>query len=179
MKTILIASGNPVKRAAALKGFQLMFPLEQFTIQQETVDLGIPVQPVNDAETLDGAARRAQDVKQRFPGADFWVGIEGGVKDEPPGLGAFAWAVVFSTLQQGCGRSGEFILPNTIANYIRQGMELGEADDLVFSRNNSKQQNGAIGILTNDVIDRTSLYVPAVVFALIPFKNPELYGKEK
>jgi inosine/xanthosine triphosphatase len=178
MKTIIIASGNPVKSAAALKGFQLMFPSEQFTIQQATVDLGIPVQPMNDTETLNGATRRAQDVKQRFPEADFWVGIEGGVTDGLPGMGAFAWAVVFSTLQKGCGRSGEFILPEILAEHVRQGMELGEADDLVFSRNNSKQQNGAIGILTDDVIDRTSLYVPAVVFALIPFKNPGLYKTE-
>jgi non-canonical (house-cleaning) NTP pyrophosphatase len=53
---------------------------------------------------------------------------------------------------------------------------LGEADDRVFSRKNSKQSNGAIGILTNDAIDRTELYIPAVIFALIPFKNPDLYS---
>jgi len=55
-------------------------------------------------------------------------------------------------------------------------MELGEADDRVFERSNSKQTNGAIGLLTGNVIDRTTLYAPAVVFALIPFKNPELYS---
>jgi non-canonical (house-cleaning) NTP pyrophosphatase len=53
-------------------------------------------------------------------------------------------------------------------------MELGEADDLVFGQINSKQQNGAIGILTNDLIDRESLYRPAVIMALIPFLNPTL-----
>jgi non-canonical (house-cleaning) NTP pyrophosphatase len=58
---------------------------------------------------------------------------------------------------------------------IRQGKELGEADDIVFSQNNSKQANGAIGILTGDVIDRTSLYEHAVILALAPFKNLELY----
>jgi non-canonical (house-cleaning) NTP pyrophosphatase len=54
-------------------------------------------------------------------------------------------------------------------------VELGEADDRVFGCNNSKQQNGAIGLLTGDAVDRAGLYVPAVIFALIPFKNPELY----
>jgi non-canonical (house-cleaning) NTP pyrophosphatase len=55
-------------------------------------------------------------------------------------------------------------------------MELGEADDLVFGKANSKQQNGAVGLLTNDVIVRRTLYVPAVVMALIPFVKEELYG---
>jgi non-canonical (house-cleaning) NTP pyrophosphatase len=52
---------------------------------------------------------------------------------------------------------------------------LGEADDLVFGRSNSKQANGAVGLLTDDAVTRTTYYVPAVIFALIPFKNAELY----
>jgi non-canonical (house-cleaning) NTP pyrophosphatase len=54
-------------------------------------------------------------------------------------------------------------------------MELGDADDLVFARQNSKQKNGAVGLLTADAIDRLELYIPAVIFALIPFKNPLLF----
>jgi len=54
-------------------------------------------------------------------------------------------------------------------------MELGDADDQVFSKNNSKQQNGAVGLLTDDVISRKSLYLPAVQMAFIPFLNSELY----
>jgi non-canonical (house-cleaning) NTP pyrophosphatase len=38
-----------------------------------------------------------------------------------------------------------------------------------------KQANGAIGILTGDVIDRTELYQHAVILALVPFKNDGLY----
>lgn len=54
-------------------------------------------------------------------------------------------------------------------------MELGEADDLVFKQTNSKQGRGTVGTLTRDVIQRTEYYKPAVIFALIPFINPELY----
>lgn len=56
-----------------------------------------------------------------------------------------------------------------------EGKELGEADDLVFGQTNSKQANGAVGILTDNVLTRTTFYEPAVILALIPFKNPELY----
>ena len=55
-------------------------------------------------------------------------------------------------------------------------MELGEADDIVFGQSNSKQKSGAVGLLTGDIIDRKSLYEEAVVLALIPFKNEELYS---
>jgi inosine/xanthosine triphosphatase len=176
LKTILIASANPVKGAATLQGFQAMFPGEEFTLIPASVDLGLPRQPITDRETLEGATLRARDVQQRFPQADFWVGIEGGVADGQAGMSAFAWAVILSPTGTGRGRSGEFFLPNILADLVRQGMELGEADDRVFERHNSKQTNGAIALLTGDVIDRTALYVPAVVFALIPFKNPDLYS---
>ena len=75
----------------------------------------------------------------------------------------------------GKGRSGTFFLPPKIAELIRQGKELGEADDIVFERTNSKQENGAVGILTDGVVDRTKYYTEAVVLALIPFKNERLY----
>ncbi|MGK0308683.1 MAG: non-canonical (house-cleaning) NTP pyrophosphatase, partial [Urechidicola sp.] len=40
---------------------------------------------------------------------------------------------------------------------------------------NSKQKNGAVGILTGNLIDRTQFYVEAMVLALIPFLNKEIY----
>jgi len=45
----------------------------------------------------------------------------------------------------------------------------------VFGKENSKQTYGAVGLLTGDVIDRTRFYEDAVVLALIPFRNPDLY----
>jgi len=89
---------------------------------------------------------------------------------------AFAWVVVKSNSGKfGKGRTGIFFLPLKVAELIKQGKELGEADDIVFGRTNSKQENGAIGILTGNVMDRTSYYADAVVMALIPFKNEHLY----
>jgi non-canonical (house-cleaning) NTP pyrophosphatase len=61
---------------------------------------------------------------------------------------------------------------------IHRGRELGDADDIVFGKTNSKQENGAIGILTGDVVDRAQLYEHAVILALVRFKNPELYDRK-
>jgi non-canonical (house-cleaning) NTP pyrophosphatase len=52
------------------------------------------------------------------------------------------------------------------------------ADDIVFSCSNSKQDNGAVGLLTDNVIDRAQLYEQAVILALIPFKNERLYASQ-
>jgi inosine/xanthosine triphosphatase len=175
MKRVAVASSNPVKLAAALEGFKRMFPSEEFETVSVDAKPSVSVQPMTDKETLQGAEERAKLAQTLFTNADYWVGIEGGVADWEIGMGAFAWVVVLSDKECGRGRSGEFFLPEKVAALVRQGIELGEADDRIFSRNNSKRANGAIGLLTGDAIDRMNLYIPAVIFALIPFKNPELY----
>ena len=177
MKTIIIASTNPVKIKAAEAGFKAMFPGEEFSTGGVSVPVSVSAQPMSDAETLQGANERALNARSAVTEADFWVGIEGGVEDIDGEMNAFAWVVVLDGARAGKGRSGAFILPLRVAELVRQGVELGEADDRIFSRNNSKQQNGAIGLLTDDAVDRVELYVPAVIFALIPFKNPGLYPK--
>ncbi len=176
MKTSVIASSNPVKAKATLAGFSRMFPAERFCIQQINTSLTLPSQPATDEETLACAEKRARNACELAPESDYWVGIEGGIADWSIGMGAFAWVVILDRDGRiGRGRTGEFFLPESIAALVRQGIELGEADDRVFSRNNSKQGSGAIGLLTGDVIDREGLYIPAVIFALVPFRNPELY----
>jgi non-canonical (house-cleaning) NTP pyrophosphatase len=84
-------------------------------------------------------------------------------------------AVVDKNGNLGKGKTGTFILPEKVAELIRQGEELGIADDKVFGATNSKQKNGAIGILTGDVLTRAGFYSDALIMALIPFKNPDLY----
>jgi inosine/xanthosine triphosphatase len=175
-KKIVLASQNPVKTRATQDAFQRMFPGEKFEIENVDVPSGVSSQPMTDKETLQGALNRARNAQSFFPDADFWVGIEGGVeKSENGSLQAFAWMVVCTQNQIGRGRTGSFFLPTRVIQLIQQGKELGEADDIVFGRINSKQDEGAVGILTGNVIDRKKLYEHALVLALIPFRNPDLF----
>jgi inosine/xanthosine triphosphatase len=110
------------------------------------------------------------------PDADYWISFEGGLEEKNGAMEVFAWVAVEDRNGRfGKGRSATFFLPEAVATLVRAGKELGEADDIVFARENSKQSNGAVGILTGDAITRTSYYVEAATCALIPFKNPELY----
>jgi inosine/xanthosine triphosphatase len=179
MKTIILASKNPVKIQATLDGFRRTFPGEAFRIETVSVPSGVHHQPQSDRETLQGALNRAENAARAVSGADYWVGIEGGIEDDGAVMMAFAWIVVRSRGRVGRGRTGTFLLPPAVTQLIRQGHELGDADDMVFARSNSKQDSGAVGLLTGDLIDRTMLYEHAVILALVPFKNPALFPVEE
>ncbi len=161
---------------ATLQGFQMMFPQHVFEIEGMSVSSGVSDQPQSDNETLTGARQRVKYARVQYPDADFWVGIEGGIEDKINEMEAFAWIVVQAKDgRTSKGKTALFFLPPRVAELIREGKELGEADDIVFGRTNSKQENGAVGLLTDNVIHRATYYTHTLVLALIPFKNKHLY----
>lgn len=175
MAKITVASLNPVKLRAAQNAFERLFPDQAFTVSGVSVASGVADQPLSVAETMTGAKARASNARAAQPQADYWVGIEGGIEDTPLGMTCFARVHVLGRDgREGLGQTAVFYLPREVARLVREGMELGHADDQVFGRDNSKQANGAIGILTDDVIDREAYYTHAMIMALVPFKNPTL-----
>ena len=176
-KQIAVGSKNPVKANAILLAFQRLFPEYDFDVQSCAAASGVADQPASDAETLCGARNRWQAVRNALPDADYWVGIEGGVEDTADGMNAFAWIVVSSDSTSGQSRTATFPLPHAIAELIRQGVELGHATDQVFGRDNTKHKEGAIGVLSDNVVDRTMLYEHAAIMALVALKNGSLYAR--
>ncbi|HDQ74180.1 MAG TPA: non-canonical purine NTP phosphatase [Chloroflexi bacterium] len=177
MKKIVLASENPVKIEATLQGFQMMFPGETFDVLSVSVPSRVDDQPRSREETLQGALNRAQGAAERAPEADYWVGIEGGIEEIAGEMAVFAWIVVRSSDLIGKSQTGMFFLPPKIKTLIEQGLEMGEADDIVFDMTDSGQKEGAIGVLTENVIDRARFYQHAVILALVPFKNTRFYSK--
>lgn len=175
MKKVVVASKNPVKIKAVKGGFARMFPEEEFEFEGVSAESGVSDQPMSDEETLMGAFNRVKNAKDIVYDVDFWVGIEGGLEKKNFGMEAFAWVVVESKDKVGRARSATFFVPEKVGKLVEEGMELGDADDVVFGRSNSKQKNGAVGLLTRNVITRTSYYEETVCLALIPFCNQDLY----
>jgi inosine/xanthosine triphosphatase len=178
MKKIVVASKNPVKKLATEVGFRKIFPDEEFEIVGIAVASGVNDQPMTQLETLQGAINRVHNARDAMPDADFHIGIEGGIQPVGDELQVLAWVVILSQGKMGKAQTGIFYLPQEVATLIHEGYELGHADDKVFGRENSKQGSGSIGILTNDVLDRTEYYVQAVMMALVPFINPNLTWKQ-
>lgn len=176
MLTISVASQNPVKQRASLAAFQRVFPEGAFSVRGIDVESGVSNQPMSKSETLQGAVNRAANARAAQPESDYWIGIEGGIEQTPLGMSCFAWVQVLGRDGRvGCGQTAVFFLPREVAELVHDGLELGEADDKVFGRVNSKQGNGAIGLLTDDAVNREAYYVQAVIMALVPFKNPQLH----
>lgn len=175
-KLVIVGSKNPVKISCTEAAFHQAFE-GSFLVEGLNISSGVSEQPYGDEETYEGAFNRANNAKLVFPEADYWVGIEGGVDLVEGEMHAFAWVVVIDKEGKvGKAKTSTFFLPKAIVELVESGMELGEADDKVFQRINSKQENGAVGILTNGAVDRKEYYQQAVVLALIPFLQRDLYS---
>ncbi|MBP6084678.1 inosine/xanthosine triphosphatase [Candidatus Gracilibacteria bacterium] len=176
MIKVIVASTNPVKIAATKLGFERMFPDQLFSFEGVSTISGVNDQPWDETETFTGAYNRANNAFATHNDATYWVGLESGIADFQGETLAFGWIVIRNQEgMYGKGRTAGFILPHAVTSLMKEGKELGEADDIVFGRSNSAKANGAIGLLTGDVITRTAYMTEAVITALIPFKNPKLY----
>ena len=169
---ILVGSSNPTKTNSVKQAFNLVYPNVKFKVVGKGVSSGVPNQPMGEKETFLGAKNRAKELITSD--ADYYVGIEGGCCFINKRLYAFAWVVTRNKKKFGYGKTSLFQLPKRIQTLVEDGLELGEADDVVFGRSNSKFKDGAIGILTGGLIDRTRYYKEAVVMSLIPFINKDL-----
>jgi inosine/xanthosine triphosphatase len=152
-----------------------MFPGETIEIIGIESDSGVSSQPMGEDETRQGAENRVAFIQEKIGDADYWVGIEGGSEITELGMKTYGVVVTKSAHNTGYGKTLEFYLPKPMADLVVGGMEMGKADDIVFKRENSKQKNGTIGLLTNDNLTRTSFVSDAVIASLIPFVNPDLY----
>ena len=172
---VIVGSKNPVKIACTETAFSEAFS-QGFVVDGINAASQVSDQPKGDEETYLGAKNRVINARKTFPEADYWVGIEGGIGEDPRGMYAFAWIFIEDKLGlQGKSKTATFYLPEAIVKLINAGMELGAADDHFFAQENSKQTGGSVGILTHGTITRQTYYNQAIILALIPFLNKELF----
>ncbi|MDA0149771.1 inosine/xanthosine triphosphatase [Vibrio sp. LaRot3] len=168
-QTVIVASLNPAKIKAVESAFSASFPQQSFEFVGVNVPSGVADQPIGDHETHLGALNRVKNAKQERPNADYYVGLEAGNE----GQTTFAWMVIESDTHRGESRSASLMLPPAVVEKLSADNELGTVMDEVFATNNIKQKGGAIGLLTKDLLTRSSVYHQALILALIPFINPE------
>jgi len=167
MITIAVGSENPVKLAAAKAVLSRAFP--QATFVPISVPSGVPDQPWGDDQTRQGALDRAR-AALAATAADFGLGLEGGVKETPIGVMTCAWcAIVTPNGRTGFGGGLNMLLPLEVAAALRNNGELGPAMDALANDHNTKQKQGAIGILSNGLSSRQAAYEQLVAMAAAPF----------
>ena len=168
------------------------------------VESGVAAQPMGDEETKLGAQNRAvaayhgyRKKFQKIP--HLAVGLEGGLEwsSDEKFLFCMAWMCCYGKRNHlvvdllassdstsyhgdkkpifGFAKTASFPMPTPITKFVKEGLELGDADDKVFNRVNSKQGSGTVGILSNGLIDRSAYYEHAIILALVPWIRPDVY----
>ncbi len=177
---ILVGSTNPVKINATREAFKRFY--DSVEVLGFPVSSGVSEQPIEE-EVFKGAKNRALELiklnENENINADFFVGIEGGI-----GKLAGIWfsfggvCIINKSGDIGYGTSALFELPKFVVDRLLNGEELGPVMDELQNQTNTKQKHGAIGFLTNGVMDRKELYISGIITAMIPLVKKELFQKE-
>ena len=172
---IAVGSKNPVKINAVKLAFEAVWPDKQWEVVGQEVDSGVSKQPMNLAETIRGARNRANTALAALDG-DFGVGLEGGIFQQGEHFFNSGWMVVVDKEgREGIGSTVTILLSKKVMDYIRQGKELGEVDDIIFQKGNTKQGEGHFGLMTNNHVTRTRGYKDGVIMGLARFIHPHLF----
>jgi len=178
MKTIqikiIVGSRNPVKINAVRNAMTRLFPEAEIDCLGEQAPSGVAEQPMTEQETRLGAINRVEFCQVNFD-ADYYVAMEGGVDNFEYGPATFAYVVIADKHKQSVGRSTNLPLPSVVFQALRSGEELGHVMDRLFNTRNIKQKGGAIGLLTNGIATRESIYTQALTLAFAPFLHGKLY----
>lgn len=170
---IAVGSTNPVKVAAVRAVFARLAP--DVSVHGIAVASGVPDQPIGDDQTIAGATTRARAARAAL-NADVGVGIEGGVVTTPQGMRTCAWAVIVGADDMPhVGGSLSMPLPDAVAALIHRGAELGHAIDQLIGTTNIKHGAGAVGVLTEGLVNRQEAYETILAYALAPLLHTNLY----
>ena len=145
---------------------------------------GTPPMPLSLDELLDGARSRAQlaveALQTQGRRADMRSAWKG---DRPAPLGPsgrrgflMSWAYVTDGRRGAHGCGGAIEVPRSLLDrVVTDGIELAEAIDAFAREHDVRSRQGAWGVLSGGLFDRTRSFEIALVNALAPFYNEAAY----
>jgi inosine/xanthosine triphosphatase len=148
------------------------------------VTTNVPAMPLTDWQLMQGARERALAVRdllrsQRLE-AEIYVGLEGGfhtisIEGEWHTF-LRGWAYAFDG-KRGCfGSSPSITVPDALVKSVIEGRrELSLVIDEVSGKRDVRSREGAWGVLSRDLVTRSMSFELALIAALAPFYNSEMY----
>ena len=174
---LFVGSTNPVKINAVTTAASETWPDVQ--VMGFDVPSGIAAQPRTDLETRTGARNRAlaaldegvsflkKDQKRIRTLEVLGVGLEGGVFEQEGEVWSTVWVAVVDIDGVFYESNGaRFKVPDLIAEPILAGEEMGPIVNKLFGGADVRRTNGAIGVITNNFVDRTEEYGAIAKMAL-------------
>lgn len=158
----VVASKNPAKISAVSN---VLASLE-WTVDLSAADAESEVseQPFSQQETREGAVNRAINALGDY---NFAIGLEGGVYEMAGVLYLCNWGALAT--QDGrlfTAAGAQIPLPEEIASRLHQGMELGPVMDSYADEIGIRHHKGAIGILTDGLVNRGEMFSHVVKLLL-------------
>jgi inosine/xanthosine triphosphatase len=160
---ISVGSLNPVKVEAVRTVMEKIYGSVRIT--SVDVDSEVPEQPFGD-DVRKGAINRAKNALGKH---DMAVGIEAGVFETEDGLFDIQYCAVYDnedvlTIGMGPG----FRYPDGIATAVLEGKTVSEAITDLYGKRNIGTGGGAIGMLTDGLLNRKELTEQSVIAAMVP-----------
>jgi inosine/xanthosine triphosphatase len=176
---VAIGSMNPVKIASVRGACGQLWPDHNWIFEAVAAPSGVSPQPMSDEEARAGARTRATYAQEHWD-ADYGVGIEGGLQKVEGYWFNSAWVVVVDRIgTEGMSNTTSVAVPDGLLPLIDAGHELREACDLLWGVSRTEYHGGLIGVLTDETLDRTGVYLDAVVAALTRFRHPEIFDRRQ
>ena len=149
------------------------------------VNTDAPAMPLSDEELIHGARARAAAVRVVFAeqgsSVDYCIGMEGGFHtlriDKIERTFLRGWVCATDGARESFGSTGSIIVPARLARrVIAEGLELGALIDEVAQEHDVRSRQGAWGVFSLDLVTRAASFETAVIAALAPFFNSEIYS---
>jgi len=186
---ICVGSLNPTKVKAVQVAFNQYF--KNFKVYNIKSDSKVSNQPIGLKNITEGAINRATHslnymiTKKKIQYNIFGVGIESGLVEVPytkSGFMDFQFCVIINSEKKiSLGSGIAFEYPKFVIDQILEDhdKEIGEIMGNLAGNANLKNESGAISFLSKNAITRTIILTQAVVCALLPFINENLYKNDK
>lgn len=172
---VVVGSTSQVKIEATRCAFENFF--NDVEVKGIRVPSGVNPFPLSDEETLRGALNRAMQSSEVEPGADYYVGLEGGLTQIGEWIVVKQLAVVVRDEEVGLGVSPGYVCPDKLYRLIVNASDaVGRmAIDEYFNEPEVLSGQGPIGVLTEGRMSRTHASTEAVVCALTRFVSSRYY----
>jgi len=174
---VIVGSKNIPKRDATAVAFGKIFPDAKVEVIGVDTASGVSSHPTSATEALKGAANRIADALRQSPGADYYVGIEGGLLRVDDRAWEMGWVVIQNSAGNvATGLSAGIEMKGQILQAITDGRELNDVINDIYGISKIGNSNGFYGLATDDLVTRQAAYEQGILFALAQFKHPELFG---
>jgi len=191
VKTIALGSDRAAKimavRASLVRIAEIDPAWAEANIIARKVETNVPAMPLNDWQLMQGARERALAVRDLLQAqrrsADIYVGLEGGFHsisiEGDWHTFLRGWAYATDGKNGSFGATPSISVPAALAKKVIEGRrELGLVIDEVAGVSDVRSRRGAWGILSRDLVTRSMSFEVALIAALAPFYNHDLYSKE-